>query len=213
MRVTDLGLVSYAEALALQEKAVDEVLEGGEERLFVLEHTPVVTFGRHGGEAFLGLPPGELEARGVDVAKAARGGSVTCHFPGQAVLYPVMRLSRRPGGLKGFFHMIEQTAIDALARFGVEAGRFPGRPGVWTGPRKIASVGVGVRRWVSYHGLALNVGPDLSLFSTITACGLPGVEMTSAARELERLGLDPAFADMGRMKDVLVQAFLSLAGR
>ncbi len=213
MRVHDLGLISYSEALALQEQALAEVLEGGEERLFILEHSPVVTFGRHGGEAFLRMGPDELRARGIEVVKTTRGGNVTCHFPGQAVLYPVMRLSGRPGGLKGFFHILEQAAIDVLAGVGVPAGRSPGKPGVWTGPRKVASVGVGVRRWVSYHGLALNVGPDLSLFSMITACGLPGVEMTSASRELERLGLDPAAADMGRIKDALVKAFLSLAGR
>lgn len=212
MRVTDLGLVSYAEALAIQERAVEEVLDGGEERLFVLEHTPVVTLGRHGGEGFLSVPPDELRARGVEVHHASRGGNVTCHFPGQAVIYPVVRISRRPGGLKKYFFDLEQAGIDALASLGVKAGRYPGRPGVWTGPRKIASVGVGVRRWVSYHGLALNARGDMSLFSMITACGLPGVEMTSAALEMSRLGLDPSGADVGRVKDALVQAFLSVAG-
>jgi lipoyl(octanoyl) transferase len=211
MRVVDLGLISFAGALAIQEAAVEEVLAGGEERIFVLEHTPVVTFGRHGGEDFLLFPPERLAARGVDVAKASRGGSVTCHFPGQAVIYPVMRLSRRPGGLKGFFHALEQTAMDALASMGIEAGRHPGRPGVWVGPRKIASVGVGVRRWVSYHGLALNVARDVSLFSSITACGLPGVEMTSAAAELSRLGLPEERADMAGVKNALVEALLALA--
>lgn len=212
MRVVDLGLIPFAEALAIQEEAVLDVLAGGEERLYVLEHSPVITFGRHGGEAFLRHSPDELHARGVDVAKASRGGSVTCHFPGQAVIYPIMRLSGRPGGLKGFFHDLEQTGINALAGFGIEAGRTPGRPGVWTGPRKIASVGIGVRRWVSYHGLAVNAGPDLSLFDMVTACGLPGVEMTSAARELIRMGRPSEEADVRRVKDALVQAFLSVTG-
>ncbi|WP_243440048.1 lipoyl(octanoyl) transferase LipB [Fundidesulfovibrio soli] len=211
MRVVDLGTIGFSEALALQEPAVEEVLAGGEERIFVLEHRPVVTFGRHGGEAFLLETPDQLRARGVDVAKASRGGSVTCHFPGQAVIYPVMRLSGRPGGLKRFFSDLEQAAIDVLAGLGIEAGRSEGRPGVWTGPRKIASVGVGVRRWVSYHGLALNVGPDISLFNVITACGLPGVEMTSAALELARAGLPAERADIGSVKHELVQAFLRLA--
>ena len=209
----DLGLIPFAKALAIQEEAVREVQEGGRERLFILEHTPVVTFGRHGGEAFLRLSPEELRRRGVDVAKASRGGSVTCHFPGQAVLYPVMRLSGRPGGLKSFFHMLEQSAIDALARFGVDAGRYPGRPGVWAGPRKIASCGVGVKRWVSYHGLAVNVGEDLSLFEEMTACGLPGVEMTSLAREMRRANRPAQGITMQRVKDVLVESFRELAGR
>lgn len=210
MRVVDLGLISFADALAIQEAALEEVMAGGEERVFILEHTPVITFGRHGGEAFLLFSPERLAERGVDVAKASRGGSVTCHFPGQAVIYPVMRLTRRPGGLKGFFHTLEQAAINALASIGLEAGRHPGRPGVWVGPRKIASVGVGVKRWVSYHGLALNVARDVSLFSSITACGLPGVEMTSAAAELARLGLPEERADIAGVKHALVQAFLKL---
>ena len=213
MKVVDLGLISYADALTLQMQAVEDVLAGGEEVLFVLEHHPVITLGRHGGESYLSRSADELRAAGIEVAQASRGGNVTCHFPGQAVIYPVMRISRRPGGLKGYFHDLEQACIDALAALGVHAGRYPGRPGVWTGPRKIASVGVGVRRWVSYHGLALNAGPDLSLFSLVTACGLPGVEMTSVARELERSG-DPAEgADIGRVKNALVQAFLSVAAR
>lgn len=208
MRVVDLGVIPFASALELQEEAVREVMDGGEERLFVLEHTPVVTFGRHGGEAFLRFTPEELRAQGVDCAKASRGGSVTCHFPGQAILYPIMRLSGRPGGLKSYFDALEETAITVLAGLGIRAGRSQGRPGVWVGPRKIASVGVGVRRWVSYHGLALNVGPDLSLFSMITACGLPGVEMTSAALELARLGKPMEQADMKTVKNALVRAFL-----
>ena len=211
MKVVDLGLISFADALALQQAAVEEVLQGGEERLFILEHTPVITFGRHGGEAFLRFPPDQLRSQGIEVAKASRGGSVTCHFPGQAVIYPVMRLSGRAGGLKGFFHDLEQTGINALSNLGISAARCPGRPGVWVGPRKIASVGIGVRRWVSYHGLALNAGSDLSLFSLITACGLPGVEMTSASRELERMGRPAKEADPQRIKDALVQAFLSIA--
>jgi lipoyl(octanoyl) transferase len=224
MRVVDLGLISFHDALALQETAVEDVLVGGEERLFVLEHHPVITFGRHGGEAFLSRSPEELRARGIEVTKASRGGSVTCHFPGQAVLYPIMRLSGRPGGLRKFFHDLEQTGIEALACLGIDAGRSEGRPGVWVatrgergGPRqksrKIASVGVGVRHWVSYHGLALNAEPDLSLFSMITACGLPGVEMTSAALELTRMGHSPEGADVRRVKDALVKAFLRIAAR
>jgi len=206
MRVVDLGIISFTDALAIQEAAVEEVLAGGEERLFVLEHTPVVTFGRHGGEAFLHLTPSELASRGIETAKASRGGSVTCHFPGQAVLYPVMRLSGRPGGLKRFFYDLEQAGIDALEALGVTAGRRPGLPGVWCGAKKIASVGVGVRRWVGYHGLAVNAGADLSLFSLITPCGLPGVEMTSVALEL-------GHADIRRVKDELVHAFLAASGR
>ncbi|GFK95028.1 Octanoyltransferase [Fundidesulfovibrio magnetotacticus] len=207
MRVIDLGRLTFAEALAIQEAAVEEVREGGEERLYVLEHHPVITFGRHGGEAFLLASAPELARRGVEVAKATRGGSVTCHFPGQAVLYPILRLSGRPGGLRAHFEDLEQAAMDVLAAMGVPSGRSEGRPGVWCGPRKIASVGVGVRRWVSYHGIAFNVEPDVSLFSLTTPCGLAGVEMTSAWAELARLGLDTAPAEVQGVKHALAHAF------
>lgn len=209
MKVVDLGLISYDAALAFQLAAVDEVAAGGEPRLFLVEHPPVVTFGRHGGEEHLLLPEVALRAQGIEVVKASRGGSVTCHFPGQAVCYPVVRVAGRPGGLRGLFHLVEQAAMDVLAEYGVQAERWPGRPGVWVEGRKIASCGLALRRWVSYHGLSLNVGPDLSLFSRITACGLAGVEMTSLALELGRRK-SALTADVSGVKRALGQAFRRL---
>lgn len=207
MRVVDLGLVGFQGALDIQMAAVEAVRAGGEERLLLLEHTPVVTFGRHGGEENLLLPPEVLRSRGIEVVKTSRGGNITCHFPGQVVAYPILRLAGRPGGLHGYFFDLEQVIIDALAFFGLPGERSPGRPGVWSGRRKVASLGIGVKRWVSYHGLALNVLADLSLFQRITACGLPDVEMTSMALELARRGLDPGAADIPGVKRALVQAF------
>jgi len=207
MRVVDLGQVGFQDALDIQMDAVEAVRAGGEEHLFLLEHTPVVTFGRHGGEEHLLLPPDAMRRQGIEVVKTSRGGNITCHFPGQVVAYPVMRLAGRPGGLHRYFHDLEQVVIDTLETFGLPGERSPGRPGVWSGGRKVASLGIGVKRWVSYHGLALNVLADLSLFQRITACGLPDVEMTSMALELARRGLAPDAADIPGVKRALVNAF------
>jgi lipoyl(octanoyl) transferase len=159
------------------------VAEGEEDTLFLCEHPPTVTFGRHGGEGSLLLTPDEAERRGIALRKTARGGDATCHFPGQLVAYPVFRLDRRPGGVRAFVHDVEAIVISTLASFGVSAFRVEGLPGVWTERGKIASIGIGVKRWVSYHGLALNVARDVSLFETIVMCGIEGARPTSIALE------------------------------
>ncbi len=188
-RVVDLGLAPYGEVEALQLRTVDEVLAGGRETLFLVEHPPVITLGRGGGAEHLHVDPAWLAERGVEVVPIARGGNVTCHFPGQLVAYPVFRVSRGRGGVRGFFHNMERAVLETLAHFGLRARREEGRPGVWMdGTRKICSMGIGVRRWVAFHGLALNVLPDVSLFDLVTPCGLPDVRVTSVHAELDRLG-------------------------
>ncbi|MEW5774772.1 MAG: lipoyl(octanoyl) transferase LipB [Thermodesulfobacteriota bacterium] len=206
MRIVDLGLIPYREAEALQLETVDAVLAGGEETLFLLEHPPVVTLGRQGGLENLHASPEFLAAQGVDLRHISRGGNITCHFPGQLVAYPVFRIERRPGGVRRFFYDLEEAVIRALDRFGVQAARWEGRPGVWAGAGKICSIGVAVRRWVTYHGLALNVGRDLSLFSRITLCGLPDARPTSVHLELDKVpGAVPP--SMDQVKHALAQAF------
>jgi len=184
MRVEDLGLIGYHEAEALQLARVAAVAEGGEETLYVLEHAPVITLGRNAGLEHLHVAPEALEAAGVILARAARGGDITCHFPGQVVAYPIFRLERRPGGIRRFFSDLEEVILRTLARFEVQGERLASRPGVWVDGGKIASIGVAVRRWVSYHGLALNVALDLSLFSSITLCGMADVRPMSLAAAL-----------------------------
>ena len=207
MRTVDLGRIPFAQAEAVQLARVEQVAGGAEDTLYLLEHEPVVTFGRNGGESNLHVSPELLRGRGVEVARTGRGGDVTCHFPGQLVAYPVFRVDRRPGGLRRFFHDLEEVVIRALGHYGLEASRSPGRPGVWVEERKIASIGIGVRRWVSFHGVALNVGRDLSLFSCMTLCGLPGVEPTSLQLELERAGALVPFPSVWEVKDVCAGAF------
>jgi len=186
MIVTDLGRMAFDAAWRLQEQAVAERLAGGPDRLFLVEHDPVVTLGRHGGGENLLVAPEVLAARGVGLVQTSRGGNITCHFPGQVVAYPIFKVSAAKGGLRGLFADLEEVVIATLARYGVSGERMSGRPGVFVGPRKIASIGLAVRRQVTSHGLALNVGSDLGVFSLITPCGLHGVAPTSVALETDR---------------------------
>lgn len=188
MRVVDLGLVPYREALVIQLDRVEAVQHGAEDTLFLLEHPPVVTLGVRGGAEHLPADRTLLAAQGVEVLETGRGGGITCHFPGQLVAYPVFRVARLPGGVKAFVHDLEQAMIRTCAHFGVEAMRRSGHPGVWVGGnRKIGSLGVALRRFVSFHGSALNVGPDLALFQWIAPCGIPGARATSLSIEAGRL--------------------------
>jgi lipoic acid synthetase len=205
MRIRDLGLIAYADALTAQEEARRLVLDHGEESLFLLEHPPVITFGRNGGEENLPYGREFFSAQGTAIVRSTRGGNITCHFPGQLVAYIVMRLDRRPGGLRRFFTDLEETVIRTLSRFGLAAARSDKGHGVWVRDRKICSIGVAVKHWVSSHGLSLNIGKDLSLFDLISPCGLPSVRATSLHRELD----DESIA-MDSVKTAFVQEFTEM---
>ncbi len=186
-----LGRVPYAEALALQERCAEDRRAGRvPDRILLLEHQPVVTLGRGAREENLLRSRAELRARGIEVFAIARGGDVTWHGPGQLVGYPILDLAARGRrDVHRYLRELEAALREALARLGVAAGTLAGTTGVFAGggagrPRKLASIGVGVRGWVTRHGFALNVDPDLSGFDSIVPCGLSHVEMTSVAREL-----------------------------
>jgi lipoate-protein ligase B len=183
LAVATPGRVDYAAAEAWQEALVTRRLAGGPDTLVLLEHPPVYTLGR-------GADPVHLRAVGggaVPVLRTGRGGQVTWHGPGQLVGYPIVDLRGHRMDVRWWVRALEETLIRSLARFGIAAGRRAGHPGVWTdgsqGQRKIASIGVAIRRWITWHGFALNVAPDLSAFAAITPCGIAGVEMTSIVRE------------------------------
>jgi len=129
---------------------------------------------------------------GAPVVRTHRGGQVTYHGPGQLVGYPILDLRRRRPDVRWYLRSLETVLIDALGDLGIAAGRREGFTGVWVGPRKIASIGVALRRWVSWHGFALNVGADLGGFDAITPCGIADVQMTSVAREGGSDSLDAA---------------------
>jgi len=179
--VVQAGIVPYAEALAWQRALAQARIDGGlaNDRLLLLEHPAVVTLGRNSDAGHL------LSRDGVEVFEIERGGDVTFHGPGQLVGYPIIDLTHHTPDLHWYLRTLEQALIDALAELGIPAGRNPGYTGVWTGggSRKIASIGIHVKQWVTWHGFALNVTNDLAQFERIVPCGIKGVEMTSVARE------------------------------
>ena len=184
-----LGATGYRRGLALQQALVDARAAGatGDWLLFP-DHPPVLTVGRSPSEGNLRVDRATLERRGVELFEVSRGGDITWHGPGQLVGYLIVDLTPRGRDLHRYLRAIEQSLIAALAVWGLGGRRIEGRTGVWVGDgeaaQKIASIGVAVRRWVTYHGFALNVSPDLSDFEMIHPCGLHGVRMTSIARLL-----------------------------
>jgi lipoyl(octanoyl) transferase len=204
MRVEDLGTMRYRDAWALQERAHEEVLGGGEERILFVEHPPVITFGRRPGvERNVVAAPALLDSRGVEVVPSDRGGDVTFHGPGQLVAYPVVRLNDHRLSVGGYVRALERAAIDALARFDVPARRDDCAVGVWAEDppgsgtlAKVCAIGVRVRRGVTLHGLALNVTTDLSFFDLIIPCGLVGRPVTSIQKRLG--GRAPAMSQVRR---------------
>jgi lipoate-protein ligase B len=183
MEVRHLGRVPYGEALALQERLREDRLAGKiPDTVLLLEHPDVVTFGRASRPGH-SLSDDELKLSGYDVFRVNRGGDVTYHGPGQLVGYPILDLARRLPDVHAYLRDLEAVLIRTLADFGIPARRRAGYTGVWVDERrKIASIGVGARRWVTMHGFGLNVACDLARFDAIVPCGLHGVEMTSMER-------------------------------
>ena len=178
LAIAKLGLIEYERAHALQQALVaarmhDEI----DDTLLLLEHPPVYTLGRGANEKFIIARRPE-----VPVVRVSRGGQVTFHGPGQLVAYPILKLAGAERDVGGYLRKLESVMIVALERCGLAAERRDKLTGVWVGPRKIGSIGVGIRRWVTYHGLALNVNTDLSHFDAIVPCGIADCQMTSIAQ-------------------------------
>jgi lipoyl(octanoyl) transferase len=183
LRVYLLGTVEFEAALALQRALAYEV--SGERRsaaLVVCEHPPLITVGRQGGPGQLHLGPDELRARRWRVRWVNRGGGCLLHLPGQMNVYPVLPLDRLGLGVEAYLHRLQRVIVAVLDDFSVKAMTRPGRAGVWVGDRLIAGVGVAVRDWVAYFGVALNVNPDLAPFRLVQT-GPGDGPMTSLARE------------------------------
>ncbi len=197
MEIVWLGHIGYKPALELQIRYLERRVAGEvPDTLLLLTHPHVYTIGRTGDDANLLVPGESLAREGIGVERVSRGGDITYHGPGQLVGYPIILLARPD--VHRFVRSIEAALIASLAEFGVPADRIEGLTGVWTGGKKIASIGIGVRRWVTYHGFALNVSTDLSYFRRIRLCGLPGREATSiaevAGREIPMDGVREAVA-------------------
>lgn len=194
LRVRELGCVPYADALAMQEDLVAAIgADAGDDELLLLEHPPVYTLGRGADAADLRGAPERL---GVPVFRIGRGGGATFHGPGQLVGYPIVRLRAAGRDVHRYVRILEAALIATCEHYGVTAVTPPEQTGVWVGADKIASIGIGVRRGVAYHGVALNVSTDLSFFAHIVPCRGSGVNVTS----LERLCASaPAVDEVGRV--------------
>ena len=196
--VVRLGAMPYGEALELQRAAARARITGAiaQDVLLLVEHEPVVTMGRDAKQHNLTASPELLAARGVSLFEVERGGDITYHGPGQLVGYPIIDLKRHKQDLHWYLRQVEAALIRTIALHGIIGARSAGLTGVWTlgreavephAPRKIASIGVHARDWVTWHGFALNVSTELSYFDLIVPCGISGVEMTSISRELGEL--------------------------
>ena len=151
--------------------------------VLIVEHRPVITLGARKSANKLLVSPDELARRGVDVVEIRRGGGSTAHNPGQLVFYPILDLQARGLGISEYVRTLERIGIELLGHFGLAADRRKGYPGLWISERKIASIGVRVSRWITYHGMAININNDLGLFDLMVPCGLDGVVMTSLQKE------------------------------
>ncbi|HHH75878.1 MAG TPA: lipoyl(octanoyl) transferase LipB [Phycisphaerae bacterium] len=186
---TNLGRMPYAQVLKMQLGLVEKVKacpEGPAYMLLVEHDPPVITRGRRGGDENILASTELLKAKGIELHDTARGGDVTYHGPGQLVGYPIIRVDRKGRSVHGYIRDLEEVLIQLLARFDIKAKRVEGFTGVWVGEEKIAAIGVAVSRWVTYHGFALNVCPDLSHFGLIIPCGLKGKAVTSMAKILKK---------------------------
>lgn len=239
LQCVDLGAMPYAEALELQREVARQRISGAvdEDVLLLVEHPHVVTLGRGAragvGGTTLTASPQLLSARGVELFEVDRGGDVTYHGPGQLVGYPILDLRRHRQDLHWYLRQLEEALIRSLRSFAIAGVRSPGQTGVWVSDgsplsepsvlrgadvgattgrsRKIASIGVHARDWVTWHGFALNVATDLSYFDLMIPCGIAGVEMTSITREVaRRAGLEEGGEDLagmfGRSRDAVVAA-------
>lgn len=190
-RFLDLDHLAYAQALRLM-RALVELKKGNDrpEILILLEHEPVLTMGRRSQESEILATRECLLEQGISVHRIERGGLVTYHGPGQLVAYTIFDLNRMRLGVSELVNGLESAVIDTLSDFDIQGGRIENFRGVWVGRKKIASIGIAVRRGITFHGLALNYDPDLAHFEMIRPCGLEGVKMTSIAR-ISRSPVDP----------------------
>jgi lipoate-protein ligase B len=210
LRIEDLGLRSYAEVLETQRELRRKRIAGEitEDVLLLVEHPPVVTLGRGTRVTSLPFPPEELVRRGVEVFEVERGGDATFHGPGQLVGYPILDLRRHRADLHWYLRSLEDVLIQALGRLDIEADRNPGLTGVWTAGRKIASIGIHVKQWVTLHGFALNVTTNLDPFDLIVPCGIKQVVMTSVAEELLRAAPHGLMGEVrGRVAEAFCEVF------
>ena len=187
LEIRDYGLKGYDEALSLQKELVEKRQKGKiSNTVLILEHPAVITLGARRDLNELLVDKEVLSAGGIEVVSIRRGGGTTAHNPGQVILYPVLHLRSLGLGVGQYVRQLEIVGIELLGRLGVIARRRKGFVGLWVDEKKIGSIGVRLKRWVTYHGMAVNIQNDLSIFDTIVPCGLEGVQITSVQKETGR---------------------------
>lgn len=204
-RIIDAGLLDFRRAFQLQQEVLG-LVESGEapSSLILCRHYPVITLGRLGKESNIRISRTLLREKGIEVVRTNRGGDVTYHGPGQITAYPIFRLEGTLRDVHAFLRRLEDTVIDFLCRCGAKGGRRKGLTGVWVGNRKIASIGIAVKRWVSFHGVSVNVlKDDLANFSLIRPCGME-IEMTSLESQVSRK------IDIETLKEQFASSFKTL---
>jgi len=202
--IVDLGTKPYTEVLDMQldlcQKRQDDAIGN---TALIVEHPAVITLGARKSENKLLADEAVLREKGIDVVRVGRGGGTTAHNPGQLVVYPIIKLKSLKLDVNAYIRSLEQIGIELLQTLGVESDRRKGLPGLWIGEKKIASIGVQLKKWVSFHGIAININNDLSIFDNIVPCGLKDVVITSAQKETGKL------ADMSAVKKTLTELILT----
>lgn len=182
--IRDCGLIGYGECLQLQQQLLaDRQADAIANTILLVEHPPVITLGARKSENKLLVDEAALKAKGIDVVTIGRGGGTTAHNPGQLVIYPIVKLKTLGLDVPEFVRQVEQLGLELLDSLGVIAHRQKGLPGLWVSKEKIASVGIQIKKWVTMHGIAININNDLTIFDYIVPCGLKDVMMTSAAKQ------------------------------
>ena len=184
LKIVDLGTQPYGPTLLMQldlcrQRQKDEIVN----TVLTVEHPPVITLGARKSENKLVTDEKILRQQGIEVVHVGRGGGTTAHNPGQLVMYPILKLKSVGLDVGSYVRSLEQIGIDLLSRLGVESERRKGFPGLWIGNKKIASIGVQLKKWVSFHGIAININNDLGIFEHIVPCGLDDIVMTSVEKE------------------------------
>ena len=187
INIIDCGIKDYQSVLLLQENALQDLLAGtGKDTIFIVEHPSVITLGARDGANKLAKDADTIKQAGIEIFQIRRGGGTTAHNPGQLVVYPIINLKKHLLGVSNFVHLLEKIGIELLAELGLVCCTKKGFPGLWINERKIASIGVQIKKWITCHGIAININNDLSIFDLIIPCGLENVKMTSVEKELSK---------------------------
>jgi len=216
----DLHTLEYKRALDLQIQVLHSKIKNRAlaDQIFFVEHPCVFTLGKRGGQENLMVSKAFLNSKGIDLVQTERGGNITYHGPGQAVLYPIVDLEKNKIGVKDFVHGLEEIMKQTAEEFNIQADRNEQNHGIWVKNAKIGSVGICIRKGISFHGIAMNIHTDLEPFSWINPCGLTHISMTSIEREMTNIRLDndaidekpPSRISMETIKKAFVRHFASV---